>query len=119
MMFVITDYSLPEIEARDLKDIWFQQDGRRYLHTAPEIMAFLREQLNEQLNSRFGPVNRAPRSCERVPVSLKFFFDLCFKALHTKCLKLFSSIEYKNLKCLKINCINVLTKFVSAKPAAS
>ncbi|VVC24953.1 Hypothetical protein CINCED_3A011043 [Cinara cedri] len=40
---MITDYLLPEIEARDLDDIWFQQDGAT-CHTALETLALLREQ---------------------------------------------------------------------------
>ncbi|VVC44742.1 Hypothetical protein CINCED_3A022867 [Cinara cedri] len=53
---MITDYLLPEIEARNLDDIWFQQDGATCL-TARETLALLREQFGEQLISRFGPIS--------------------------------------------------------------
>ena len=38
---MISDFLLPEIEARDLNDIWFQQDGAT-THTARETMDLLR-----------------------------------------------------------------------------
>ncbi|VVC43567.1 Hypothetical protein CINCED_3A023722 [Cinara cedri] len=60
---MITDYLLPEIEARDLDDIWFQQDGAT-CHTARETLALLREQFGEQLISRFGPISWPARSCD-------------------------------------------------------
>lgn len=63
---MITDYLLPEIEVRNLNDVWFQQDGAT-CHTARETMALLRE----QLISRFGPINWPPRSCDITP--LDFF----------------------------------------------
>lgn len=64
---MITDYLLPEIEARNLNDIWFQQDGAT-CHTARATMALLREHFDEQLISRFGPVNWPPRSCDITPL---------------------------------------------------
>jgi len=67
---MITVYLLPEIEARDLDDICFQQDGAT-CHTVHETMALLREQFGEQLISRFGPVNWPPKSCNITP--LDFF----------------------------------------------
>lgn len=78
----ITDYSLPEIEARDLRDVWFQRDGAT-CHAAREPMALPRERLGEQIISRFGPANRSPRSCDttRLDFSLwghvksKFYTD--------------------------------------------
>ncbi|CAH2098403.1 unnamed protein product [Euphydryas editha] len=39
---MITDYLMPEIEARDLGDIWFQQDGATS-HTSHQSMDLLRE----------------------------------------------------------------------------
>jgi len=68
-----TDYLLPEIEARDLDDICFQQDGAT-CHTARETMAILREQFGEQLISRFGPVNCPPTSCDITPLDF-FLWD--------------------------------------------
>ena len=53
---MITDFLLPEIEARGLNDIWFQQDGATS-HTSAETMDLLRNPFGEQLISRFGPVN--------------------------------------------------------------
>lgn len=67
---MITDYLLPEIEARDLHDIWFQQDGAT-CHVARETMALLRGRFGEQFISRLGPVNWPPRSCDITP--LDFF----------------------------------------------
>lgn len=67
---MITDYLLPEIEARNLRDTWYQQDGAT-CHTARETMALLREHFGDQLISRFGPVNWPPRSCDITP--LDFF----------------------------------------------
>lgn len=67
---MITDYLIPEIEARGLDEIWFQQDGAT-CHTARETMALLRERFGEQLISRFGPVNWPARSCDITP--LDFF----------------------------------------------
>jgi len=67
---MITDYLLPEIEARDLDDICFQQDGAT-CHTARQTMALLREQFGEQLISRFEQVNWTPKSCDITP--LDFF----------------------------------------------
>jgi len=61
---------LPEIEVRDLNDIWFQQDGAT-CHIACETMDLLRGQFGEQLISRFGPINWPPRSCDIT--SLDFF----------------------------------------------
>ena len=62
-----------DLEARNLDDIWFQQDGAT-CHTARETMAILREQLGEQLISRFGPVNWPCRSCDITPVDF-FLWD--------------------------------------------
>ena len=67
---MILDFLLPEIEARDLNHIWFQQDGAT-AHTSRETMDLLRRQFGEQLISRFGPVSWPPRSCDITP--LDFF----------------------------------------------
>jgi len=67
---IISDYLLPEIEAHDLDEIWFQQDGT-ISHTARETMELLREQFGEQLILRFKPANWPPRSCDITP--LDFF----------------------------------------------
>lgn len=67
---MITDYLMPEIEARDLGDIWYQQDGATS-HTSHESMDLLREHFGEQIISRNGPVDWPPRSCDITP--LDFF----------------------------------------------
>ena len=64
---MITDFVLPEIVARDVGDIWFQQDGAT-AHTARETIALLRNHFGEQIISRFGPVNWPPRSCDITPL---------------------------------------------------
>lgn len=64
---MLTDYLLPELEARGLGNVWFQQDGAT-CHTARETMILLRDQFGEQLISRFGPINWPPRSCDVTPL---------------------------------------------------
>ena len=64
---MITDFVLPEIIARDVGDIWFQQDGAT-AHTARETIALLRNHFGEQIISHFGPVNWLPRSCDITPL---------------------------------------------------
>ena len=56
-------FLMPEIEARDLHDIWFQQDGA-ICHTARETMNLLRSRFGEQFISRLRPVDWPPRSCD-------------------------------------------------------
>ena len=46
---------MPEIEARNLHDIWFKQDGAT-CHAARETMDLLRSRFGEQFISRLGPV---------------------------------------------------------------
>lgn len=50
---MITEYLLPEFEARVLADIWFHQEVTT-CQTAREIMALLRQKFDE-------PVNWPPR----------------------------------------------------------
>ena len=59
---MITDNLLPEIEARDLNDIWFYQDGAT-CHTARETMDLMCNCFDEQFISRLRPVSWSPRSC--------------------------------------------------------
>ena len=66
----LADYLMPEIEARDLGDIWYQQDGA-VSHTSHESMDLLREHLGEQIISGNGPVDWPPRSCD---ITLLDFF---------------------------------------------
>ncbi|KAK9886045.1 hypothetical protein WA026_014830 [Henosepilachna vigintioctopunctata] len=67
---MITDYLIPEIEARGLDEIWFQQDGAT-CHTLRETVALLLEPFGEHLISRFGTVNWQAGSCDITP--LDFF----------------------------------------------
>lgn len=68
---------LPEIVARDVGDIWFQQDGAT-AHTAGETIALLRNHSGEPIISRNGPVNWPSRSCDIT--SLDFFLWGCVKS---------------------------------------
>ena len=61
---------MTEIEARDIGDIWFQQDDATS-HTSHQSMDLLREHFGEQIISRFRPVDWPPRSCDITP--LDFF----------------------------------------------
>ena len=58
---------MPEIEARNLYDIWFQQDGAT-CHTARKTMDLLHSRFGEQFISRLGPVDWPPRSCDITPL---------------------------------------------------
>ena len=60
-------YLMLESEARNLHDIWFQQDSAT-CHTARETMDLLRSRFGEQFISRFGPVDWPPRSCDITPL---------------------------------------------------
>ena len=66
---MISEFLLPAIEARDVNDIWFQQDGAT-AHTPRKTMDLLRHRIGEQLISRFGPVSWPPRSCDITPLDL-------------------------------------------------
>ena len=53
-MALLGQLLMPEIEARNLHDIWFQQDGAT-CHTARETMDLLRSRSGEQFfSSRTG-----------------------------------------------------------------
>ena len=54
-------------DARNLHDIWFQQDGAT-CHTARETMDLLRSRFGEQFISRLGPVDWPLRSCDITPL---------------------------------------------------
>ena len=71
-MALVGRFLMPEIEARNLHDIWFQQDDAT-CHTARETMDLLRSRFGEQFISRFGPVDWPPRSCDITPLD----FYLC------------------------------------------
>ena len=58
---------MPEIEARNLHDISFQQDSAT-CHTARETMDLLPSRFDEQFIFRLGPVDWPPRSCDITPL---------------------------------------------------
>ena len=66
-MALLGRFLMPKIEARNLHDIWFQQDGATG-HTARETMDLLRSCFGEQFISRLGPVDWPPRSCDITPL---------------------------------------------------
>ena len=66
-MALLGRFLMPEIEARNLHDIWFQQDGAT-CHTARETMDLLRSHFGEQFISRLGPVDWPPRSYDITPL---------------------------------------------------
>ena len=66
-MALLGRFLMPEIEARNLHDIWFQQDGAT-CHTPRETMDLLRSRFGEQFISRFGLVDWPPRSCDITPL---------------------------------------------------
>ena len=78
---MISDCLLPEIEVRDLDDIWFEQDGAT-CHTAAQIMDLLRDHLEEQLISRFGLLSWPPRSCDITPLD---FFSVGLRKVQNLC----------------------------------
>lgn len=61
---------MPEIDAMDVDDVYFQQDGAT-CHTAGETMALLRDKFPGRVISRNGDFNWPPRSCDLTP--LDFF----------------------------------------------
>lgn len=61
--FMISDFLLPELEARNPGDISFQQDNGTS-HTAAQTMDLLRGPSDEQIISHFEPVSWPPKSCD-------------------------------------------------------
>ncbi|GFT40250.1 uncharacterized protein TNCV_627541 [Trichonephila clavipes] len=51
----------------DRDELWFQQDGAT-CHTARATIDLLKDTFGDRLISRFGPVNRPPRSCDLTPL---------------------------------------------------
>lgn len=115
---MINDFLMPEIEARNLHDIWFQQDDAT-CHTACETMDLLRSRFGEQFISRFRPVNWPPRSCDITPldfylwgyVKSKCFVDkpATIEALEANITEVISEIPNEVLErviqnlCLRMN----------------
>ncbi|GFY12797.1 putative DD41D transposase [Trichonephila clavipes] len=60
---MITNFFIPELNNRDIQELWFQQDGAT-CHTAHATIDLLKDTFGDRLISRFGPVNWPPRSCE-------------------------------------------------------
>src|ERR1700729_1872081 len=57
----------PNLDALDLEDMWFQQDGAT-CHTAHETIDILQEKFDERIISRNAAVHWPPRSCDLTPL---------------------------------------------------
>ena len=66
-MALLGRFLMSEIEARNLHDIWFQQDDAT-CHRARGTMDLLRSRFGEQFISRLRPVDWPPRSCDITPL---------------------------------------------------
>ncbi|GFX30640.1 putative transposable element [Trichonephila clavipes] len=64
---MITNFFIPELNNRDVQELWFQQDGAT-CHTARATIDLLKDTFGDRLISRFGPVNWPPRSCDLTPL---------------------------------------------------
>ncbi|GFX02455.1 DUF4817 domain-containing protein [Trichonephila clavipes] len=64
---MITNFFIPELNNHDVQELWFQQDGAT-CHTARATIDLLKDTFGDRLISRFGPVNRLPRSCDLTPL---------------------------------------------------
>ncbi|GFW07075.1 putative transposable element [Trichonephila clavipes] len=64
---MITNFFIPELNNRDVQELWFQQDGA-ICHTARATIDLLKDTFGDRLISRFGPVNWSPRSCDLTPL---------------------------------------------------
>ncbi|GFW76742.1 putative DD41D transposase [Trichonephila clavipes] len=62
-----TNFFIPELNNRDVQELWFQQDGAT-CHTARATIDLLKDTFGDRLISRFGPVNWPPRSCDLTPL---------------------------------------------------
>ena len=67
---MITNFLCPELDAMDVENLWFQQDGAT-CHTANATMALLNEKFPGRIISRSSEVNWPARSCDLTP--LDFF----------------------------------------------
>ncbi|GFX29884.1 uncharacterized protein TNCV_4750121 [Trichonephila clavipes] len=63
----IGNFFIPELNNHDVQELWFQQDGAT-CHTARATIDLLKAVFGDRLNSRFGPVNWPPRSCDLTPL---------------------------------------------------
>ncbi|GFW44023.1 putative DD41D transposase [Trichonephila clavipes] len=64
---MITNFFIPELNNRDVQELWFQQDGAT-CHTAGATIDLLKDTFGDRLISRFGSVNWLPRSCDLTPL---------------------------------------------------
>ncbi|GFU89689.1 putative transposable element [Trichonephila clavipes] len=64
---MITNFFIPELNNRDVEELWFQQNGAT-CHTARATIDLLKDTFGDRLISRFGPVNWPPRSCDLTPL---------------------------------------------------
>jgi len=64
---MLEDFFFPRMKAKDLDDIWFQQDGAT-CHTANVTIDLLRGTFENRIISRYGDVNWLPRSCGLTPL---------------------------------------------------
>ncbi|GFT68928.1 putative transposable element [Trichonephila clavipes] len=64
---MITNFFIPELNNHGVQELWFQQDGAT-CHTARATIDLLKDTFGDRLISRFGPVNRPPRSCDLTPL---------------------------------------------------
>ncbi|GFX46786.1 putative DD41D transposase [Trichonephila clavipes] len=64
---MITNFFIPELNNRDVQELWFQQDGAT-CHIACATINLLKDTFGDRLISRFGPVNWPPRSCDLTPL---------------------------------------------------
>ncbi|GFY19460.1 putative transposable element [Trichonephila clavipes] len=64
---MITNFFIPELNNHDVQELWFQQDCATY-HTARATIDLLKDTFGDRLISRFGFVNRPPRSCDLTPL---------------------------------------------------
>ncbi|GFW78608.1 transposable element Tc3 transposase [Trichonephila clavipes] len=63
----ITNFFIPELNNRDVQELWFQQEDAT-CHTARATIDLLKYTFGDCLISRFGPVNWPPRSCDLTPL---------------------------------------------------
>ncbi|GFU34505.1 transposable element Tc3 transposase [Trichonephila clavipes] len=64
---MITNFFIPDLNNRDVQELWFQQDGAT-CHTARATIDLLKDTFGGRLILRFGPVNWPPRSCDLPPL---------------------------------------------------
>ncbi|GFU13897.1 uncharacterized protein TNCV_940731 [Trichonephila clavipes] len=64
---MITNFFIHELNNHDVQELWFQQDGAT-CHTVRATIDLLKDTFGDRLISRFGPVNRPPRSCDLTPL---------------------------------------------------